>query len=403
MEVLEQVPRCRGLAGAALGEDARRLKARVEEILAQRSGWYSVAGAALLALLAACGLGQAPEADIQPTDKAQKEQLIQIEAKLFRFPQKPDMRDTQIVGPEKAREWMESLSRIEGADLMSAPSVTVRPGQKTKINVTRKFRYPSKYVSKDNGEVEAAEFTSTDLGLIIEVLPSLRRQIIEMKTNVTIQDFLGFQTFEKGIRQPVFRKVARDLNVEMLPEQTFFFDLGAAKLDSPQGLSWGDLPADLNLVSLDGHHMAMLTARLIEAPASTPAPPVAAAPNAPAAGLGRVLAVNAEHRFVVLAPAKSQHLAVGDLCGFRRDGRQIALVKAYSVETDSVIASWQEGQEVLPQPGDEVGYPEAVWIDAARRLARSPYALKAGEIDLSGIAQGIAVKCPYTEKILRVP
>jgi general secretion pathway protein D len=114
-----------------------------------------------------------------------------------------------------------ALESAVGADLMSAPKVTVVNGQQAKIRVAREFIYPTEYEAPEivnstqggtGGNVGVASFTAVpstpggfetrDVGVILEVKAEAtqdRRISLELTPEVT--EFQGFINYGGDVRE----------------------------------------------------------------------------------------------------------------------------------------------------------------------------------------------------------
>ncbi len=64
------------------------------------------------------------------------------------------------------------------------------------------------------------------------------------------------------------------------------------------------------------------------------------------------------------------------------------------------VASRDLSSSLLPAPA---GPPYGKWVEGVPGRVYSPFASKTQQVDVSGLAPGVEVKCPYTGKIFRVP
>jgi general secretion pathway protein D len=111
---------------------------------------------------------------------------------------------------------MRAINSTTGADLMSAPKVTVVNGQKTKIRIVREFIYPTEYeapevttAQTEDGDTffavtpsNPSEFETRDVGVIMEVKADAtkdRRIDLELVPEVT--EFQGFINYGQSPRQ----------------------------------------------------------------------------------------------------------------------------------------------------------------------------------------------------------
>jgi general secretion pathway protein D len=126
-----------------------------------------------------------------------------------------------ILGGNGASMLISALESAVGADLMSAPKVTVVNGQQAKIRVAREFIYPTEYEAPEivnttqggtGGNVGVASFTAVpstpggfetrDVGVILEVKADAtqdRRISLELTPEVT--EFQGFINYGGDVRE----------------------------------------------------------------------------------------------------------------------------------------------------------------------------------------------------------
>lgn len=101
-------------------------------------------------------------------------------------------------------EYLKLLHDLQSskADMLSAPSVTVPPGQRACIQITREFRYPTQYNTANN-RVTPANFETTPVGVTLEVTPTVNAQKeITLVLAPRITEFEGFINYGSGIPNP---------------------------------------------------------------------------------------------------------------------------------------------------------------------------------------------------------
>jgi general secretion pathway protein D len=130
---------------------------------------------------------------------------------------------TGIFGDAEFKMMMRGLSQKKGADIMTAPSVTTRSGQKAKIEVIREFIYPTEYEPPEipqsvgstgdgGGGVSSVPVTpatpsaweTQPTGVTLTVEPNIGENDYEINLNLIpeIVDFEGFINYGSPILAP---------------------------------------------------------------------------------------------------------------------------------------------------------------------------------------------------------
>ena len=112
--------------------------------------------------------------------------------------------------PEVALQTLlRGLSQQKGVDLMSAPSITTRSGQKAVIEVAREFIYPTEFdpprhIAKDNTVIPTTPtaFEMRPVGIRIEMIPELlSKDEIQLTVMPEITEFEGFINYGDPVTQ----------------------------------------------------------------------------------------------------------------------------------------------------------------------------------------------------------
>jgi general secretion pathway protein D len=101
-----------------------------------------------------------------------------------------------IYDPQEFQALLRDLNQKKGVDLMSAPTVTTRAGQKCVINVIREFHYPARFEQASEGTVIPVAFETRNLGVTLEAEPTiLPSGEIDLELAPEVTDFEGFVNF----------------------------------------------------------------------------------------------------------------------------------------------------------------------------------------------------------------
>ena len=123
---------------------------------------------------------------------------------------------TGIFGDAEFKMMMRGLSQKKGADMMTAPSVTARSGQKATIEIIREFIYPTEYEPPEpgqggNGEnsggstvvtpATATAFETRNTGVTLEIEPTIGENdfMIDLRFVPEIVEFEGFINYGSPI------------------------------------------------------------------------------------------------------------------------------------------------------------------------------------------------------------
>jgi general secretion pathway protein D len=135
---------------------------------------------------------------------------------------------TGIFGDAEFKMMMRGLSQKKGADMMTAPSVTARSGQKAKIEVIREFIYPTEYeppeipqsVGNNGGQqnqngasgggnvpvtpATPTAFETRNTGVTLEIEPTIGENdfMIDLRFVPEIVEFEGFINYGSPIQTP---------------------------------------------------------------------------------------------------------------------------------------------------------------------------------------------------------
>jgi beta-lactamase regulating signal transducer with metallopeptidase domain len=108
------------------------------------------------------------------------------------------------------------ISSTKGVDLMAAPRMTTRSGQKATVEVTREFLNPA------GKPVEGPQ-----VGVMLDVLPTLTSEgLLELALNSKIVEFDGFVDGPNDEKKPVFSERKVEARAALKPGQSALLDLG---------------------------------------------------------------------------------------------------------------------------------------------------------------------------------
>lgn len=137
---------------------------------------------------------------------------------------------TQIVAMLRAGEepgFVAGLQKLAGADVLSAPQVVTRSGQRAVIEIIREIKYPTAWEKDSYGWVPTA-FEVRNVGVTLEVEPSLAVQnVIALKLVPQVVEHLGWADVETG--QPV----------KSMPDRAKIQEAGGARMEILSPVSHG--------------------------------------------------------------------------------------------------------------------------------------------------------------------
>jgi beta-lactamase regulating signal transducer with metallopeptidase domain len=255
------------------------------------------------------------------------------------------------------------LNETRGADVLNAPRVTTKSGQRAVIEIIREFRYPTEFTpdQKTPPTLIPSAFETRNVGVTLEVNPTVSpdRRGIDLEVVPQVVELTGFNRLGPGgsttlvkvprgavpdvkagpgeILQPIFSSRKITTNVAIFDGQTIV--LGNLRKDDEVDEDGKPIEPRQLLI--------FITAQIVD-----PSVPVRSEPP--------------------VAPAV----------------------------TSSAITPTIPGSEAKP-----AGESAPVGIPAPGKpgFVTSPHAPSAGYIDVRGFPSGTEVKCPYTGKIFRTP
>ncbi len=156
---------------------------------------------------------------------------------------KPGLQSLGILNEEHANNLLRKLAQQKGVNLMSAPSVTTRSGQKATVEVVREFIYPTEFdpprqATKTEPLIPTTPtaFEMKPVGVRMEVVPTLMEGgSIDLTVTPEATSFEGFMDYgtpithegkvvsENKIQQPIFHTMKTTASFVMEPGQSVVF------------------------------------------------------------------------------------------------------------------------------------------------------------------------------------
>ena len=198
---------------------------------------------------------------------------------------------SSLVLPADFSLLVRQLNQCKGVDLLSAPRVTTKSGQKATVEITREFIYPTAY---ERGQDSAGRPLATptrldkaDTGVSLDVNPTVasKRDVIDLSIGWKITNFDGFvdddgkpvsaKDVGAGAKYPVFTTRSVDTVASLAPGATVVFSMDGRYMDVRQDLppQPGQKKDEAVAKKANDERLLLIsvTARLVETP---PAPPV---------------------------------------------------------------------------------------------------------------------------------
>jgi beta-lactamase regulating signal transducer with metallopeptidase domain len=216
-------PAKRLLPGMSMASDARTLRSRVTRLLrddVERRCW-AVRQAALWCLVivtAAALLGGMSACRRPPAQVENRERAI-ITGTIFNLPKgSPVLPETglalrsipgisllDIVNEEVAQRLMDQLSGAENVTIRQTPTLRSIVGRMDRMEIIREFLFPTEFDPPefDNGVLQSPTTPNTfemrKVGLIMNVLPVLRGEEMDLRIDLSVTTFEGFANYGKPI------------------------------------------------------------------------------------------------------------------------------------------------------------------------------------------------------------
>lgn len=306
-----------------------------------------------------------PDAD-QAAPKPLKDGLIEIDSKFFEIPEdearrlglvpgfaadgapaKKAEKDEAgatavdaILNPGATESLLRKIKEAKGVNLLSAPRVTTRSGQRAVIEIIREFRYPTEFEFDPGAKVITPKaFETRNIGVTLEVEPKVRIDgPIELELVPQVVRLEGYMRASDG--QPVPLLNGRSVGADMTLK-----DFAAVKF-----------PSDTVLQPVFSTHKLTTSVSLFS-----------------------------DNTVVLGGMRKDKH----------ENGKERVSNLIYVLITVRRLDARPGGLAVLPvafiNKADEDGF------------VRSPYAPEQKPIDARGLPPGTELKCPTTKQLFRLP
>ena len=266
-----------------------------------------------------------------------------------------------LVLPKEFDLFVRQLNQTKGVDLLSAPRVTAKSGQKATLEIIREFIYPTAF-QRDKGPFDKPVTTPTNFdkkntGVTVEVTPTIEPdgKVIDLSLTWTITNFDGFVDADG---KPV------PTNEEGMPEK------------------------------MPGVGFPVFDTRSVSTVATL------------SSGATVVFSRNEEHHFA----QKSLRFAMGEEkreAPPAEDADRLLLVFVTATLVDPAgTGSPAPSSSIAPSPGPTAtaaSLPYGVPVPGKPDFVKSPYAPDAGYVDLRGFTRDQSVRDPYTGKMFLVP
>jgi hypothetical protein len=279
-----------------------------------------------------------------------------------------------ILTEAEREELMQRLKTAKRTDLLAAPRVTTRVGQRAVIEIIREFRYPTEF-NAEQPVPTPKHFETRNVGVTVEALPErISGDRLRLVLVPQVVEFLGFVNYNGG--KPATGAAGGDALSALLSEplvstagvinQPIFAQrkiVTSIPINSGQtALLFGIDSSDEEVVEEKG-----LLERL-------------GAFEISASSAGKTRRVVKRSLFMLVTP------------------RILEAAGAPPAQPSPVTAA-----PVPPQAAKPGKIPVGTAVPNKPGFITSPHAPKAGYVDVRGFPSGVEVKCPYTGKMLTVP
>ncbi len=293
---------------------------------------------------------------------------VEIESMFVELSDSVDRVSEGVLGAEQFAEMVRGLDRVEGVDLMSAPKVTTKVGQKATINIVREFRYPTVFDPPTGGESwTPTQFETRNTGVTLEVEPRAdERGKVELVIEAEVVDFEGFINY------------------------------GA--LSAPRLLSNGKFEA------AEGAGGSVINQPIFEARRAASRVSVGSGETLVLGGLTRW-----DDQTVESGPAA---VRTSETEKVRKT--LFVFVTPRWVDSEGKVMSTKAAEVLVdnptpaplpsaPVPQTRTDFPYGTPVPNKPGFVTSPHATDAGYVDLRGFPPGTEVKCPYSGKLFLAP
>lgn len=369
------------------------------------------------------------EPDPSSQQPALDEPQIEIEFKLLEVTPETYSRNQTLFdkalessSEESFHDFLRSLNKLEGVDLLSAPKVTMKSRQNATIQVSREFRFPAKF----DDEGAPMEFETRDLGVTFEAEPRAVNDKVVVSGTLRLTDFLGFVDGET--KTPAFQtreaRIYREFKegevaVMLVPWQVRDMTL-ASRFEKPSTAKENEpvsqrlllilkaalAPTKIRLPKDRGEkHLANLleTTRLKERKHEQ-----ASITDIVAGMLGEVMDADGDHVAITW-----DSLLDGETpkASFQAGGMTAKEVLG-EVEKQTGITHHLEGSMLVIGTRERLATRKqkananrlyATPVPMKPGFVTSPHAPTAGQVDVRGYPPGASVTCPYSGKMFLVP
>lgn len=180
------------------------------------------ASALLLAVVTAICQAQSVKSDQQMIYITSK--FVEITANPWKS-ESPDV-PTELVGGKSIvlnnpefQKLIRTLNQRKGVDLMSAPSVTTKPGTRATVEVVRDFVYPT---ALEADGITPAKFETKGVGIMCSVDPSIVDGGIRLEIEPMVREFKGFGLPSQPGRVLNAEQSSKEVKKGELPKALFY-------------------------------------------------------------------------------------------------------------------------------------------------------------------------------------
>lgn len=280
-----------------------------------------------------------------------------------------------ILSQERVQKLLAAGSQKKDIDLLTAPRITTRSGQRAVIEIIREFRYPTEFTNEKAGEITPAKFETRNTGVTLGITPTATKDgWIDLDVQPSVVEFFGFINYMGGRSQPESGEdalsgfLSTNPKTEQVVNQPVFntrrFTTSVSVRPGQTVLLGGLGGTDYQTVKSERSFVDRVTLPI-------------------RGGTGSTKTIKIERRLFVFITARI----------FTGDPQSVATPSPSPASTVAAEPP-ATGQDGLPYGKPVAGKPG---------FAISPHAPDSGYVDLRGFPSNTEVRCPYTGKMFLVP